>query len=571
MMLRTSSRPDKKLLKARFGVFEMDTATGELQSQSGSSANLTPQLAKILTLLVQRAGEVVQRDELRQALWGEGTFVDFERGLNVAVGQLRALLGDDAKSPRYIETLVKRGYRFVAPVEWVDSNVHVPRRAWQSRASAAAAAILIVASILAMWPQRHRTMLAVWPFDNLSGDPAQSYVADGMTEEMVADLGRLAPRSLGVIAGESVRRIKQSGRGFGGMSELPADYVLGGSIRRGAGRVLIVARLIRMSDQAQLWTETYESASADIVNIQRRVAQRIMKSLAVELVGSQRTALARASTMDTAAYDDFLEAEAAIQAGTEESYQQVRKHLESAIRRDPEFAMAYAVLSHVNLGLMQYGSISREEVCKESKRLAERALELDQELPDAHLSLAVETEMCETGPAVQVEALYQRALSLNPSSVGAHLRYGYFLSQSGRNSQAVAEMKRARDLDPLSPMVNAALALALASAKRDGEASRQAKRALELAPMLPYALYAGGVTEAQEHRFSVAIPLLEKAVSSSPKTATYAYALGMTYCRAGRCDQARTILDRLNDLAKRKYVPVRFLSELSQAIGESRR
>ena len=259
-----SSDRSAKGLRVRFGAFELDPDSGELR-KSGIAVHLPPQPTQLLILLTRRAGEVVTREEIREALWGSQTIVDFEPGLNHCINQIRTALCDDAATPRYVQTLPRRGYRFVAPVQALDRRLDVADAARPATAAkrrrvfliwvAGSLAVLVVLIVLHFWGREPASgvRLAVLPFANLSGDPGQEYLSDGLTQEMISHLGSLKPEELSVIARTSVMRYKnldgpveKVGR------ELGVDYVLGGSARREGARVRITAELIRVSDQTQL-------------------------------------------------------------------------------------------------------------------------------------------------------------------------------------------------------------------------------------------------------------------------------------------------------------------------------
>jgi TolB-like protein len=236
----------------RFDTFQLDTATGELQ-KSGRPVHLTVQPAKVLTFLALNAGRLVTRDDLHGHVWSGDTFVDFEQGLNFCIKQIRDALGDDARAPKYIETLPRRGYRFLARVE------HVA-------------------------PEPRRVMLAVLPFENVGGDAEQEYFSDGLTDEMITALGRLNPGQLGVIGRTSSMRYKSALKSVADIGrELGVSHVLEGSVRRSGDRVRVTARLVRIADQIQAWTDSFDRTLDDMLAVQSEIAQAVAREVGVTL------------------------------------------------------------------------------------------------------------------------------------------------------------------------------------------------------------------------------------------------------------------------------------------------
>src|SRR5690349_7389251 len=295
----------------RFGGFELALKSGELR-KDGVQVKLQNQPFRVLAFLASHPGELVTRDELRQQIWQTDTFVDFEHGLNFCIKQIRSALGDNAQAPVYIETLPRRGYRFIAPVNTagedraagpgeppsdergaepsdepgsqIQSPASSPARSLLWYGFALGLAALLIATGFLIWSRfnreaaasKQRVMLAVLPMENLSANPEQDYFSDGLTEEMIMQLGGLQPLRLGVIARTSVMKYKQSGKDIGQIgSELGVDYVLEGSVRRQGDQLRIVSQLIRVSDQTHLWSASYDAAAGDALSVQKGVAERI--------------------------------------------------------------------------------------------------------------------------------------------------------------------------------------------------------------------------------------------------------------------------------------------------------
>src|SRR5271165_3895357 len=312
----------------RFGVFEVNLSTRELRKK-GHKLRLQEQPFQLLTLLLERPNEVVTREEIQQKIWGADTFVDFDHGVNRAINKLREALGDSADNPRFIETLSRRGYRFIAPVQ------------------------------LDLQPSdSSKKMLIVLPFSNLNLEADQEYFADGLTEEMIAHLSRLNPERLGVIARTSAMQFKKTSKTIKAIGqELGVQFALEGSIRRAGDRVRITAQLIQVRDQTHLWAESYDRGLKDVLEIQSEVAERIARSLAVELVPERQALGALSVTGDTEAYEFYLRGRHYLNQRVELGYSKAIDYFNRAIQKDPGYAPAYAGLADAYSVIGFYGAI----------------------------------------------------------------------------------------------------------------------------------------------------------------------------------------------------------------------
>ena len=315
----------------RFGVFEVDLRSGELRKQ-GIRLRLQEQPFQILVLLLERPGEVVTRDDLRHRLWPDGTFVDFEHSLNAAIKRLRAALGDSADNPRFIETLHRRGYRFIVPV---------------------AGAARDGRSAITPSPREGpggKVRIVVLPFANLSIQPEQEYFSDGLTEEMIAQLGRMHPRRLGVIARSSSMLFKRAGKTIDQIGrELNVNFVLEGGVRLETGRVRITAQLIEVNGQTQLWADSYERRYEDSLAVQAEVANRIARALAIELLPGDSQALVRCGTADTEAYHAYLKGRFHWNKQGDGGVEKAIEYYEKALALDSRFAQAHAALARAKV------------------------------------------------------------------------------------------------------------------------------------------------------------------------------------------------------------------------------
>jgi TolB-like protein/DNA-binding winged helix-turn-helix (wHTH) protein len=497
------SMADRQL--RRFGHFEFDPQTGELRKQ-GMRIRLEGQPIAILRMFLERPGQLLSREELQKRLWPAETFVDFEQSLNAAVKRLRGALGDSADAPRYVETLARRGYRFIASVEAVpvappslgstESPASGPVQAPGATAKSvrwlpwAALALLVVTAVLARRvflvrrsPPSGRFMLVVLPFRNLSGDPRQEYFADGMTEEMITQLGSLDPRHLGVIARTSA--MKYAGSRVDGTRiarELGVDYVLEGSITRTTDQVRVTAQLIQASDQTNLWADEYDRPVSDILRLQSDVARAIAARIRLTLSGPVRARLAGAGPLNVEAHEAYLLGLEAWNLRTKESTERAVSEFDHAVAIDPGYARGYAALARVYALAPVSGFLTSSEAMPKARDAALRALALDDSLAEGHSILAfVRAHFDYDWPAAEREFL--RALELNPSDAYAHLFYSHsYLSPLGRHDAAIAEMQRALALDPLSAPVQSFLGRTYLWARRYEDALAQFRKCNQLFP-----------------------------------------------------------------------------------------
>ena len=456
----------------RFGAFTLVAQSGELR-RDGELVPIAPQPFRLLLALASRPGQLVTREELRQLVWGDDTFVDFERGLNFCVLQARTALGDDARQPAYIETLPRRGYRFVADVvQPVETKKARPRIRRSSVVIAAAALIVVV--VVAAWQQRDanvastKTMIAVLPFDDLSGDAA---FADGMTEELITHLGALQPRRLGVIARTSIltyRDTKKSVRDIG--RELGVAYVVEGSVRREGDRVRVTAQLIDTGDQTHLWADSFDRRGAGALAIQRDVAERIARALRIELLADDML-----TARSPAAHDAYLRGRHA--ATTEEKVRELRE----AVRLEPTFVLGHIALAESLHTLAMRERMDAREAAREIGQASETALRLAPSLAQSHGITAMLHFWYEWDWAA-AEASYRDAIRLNPNEPGALHDHGWLLITRGAFDEGIAEIRRAQELDPVSPRANMHVAWAYIHARRYAQAVHESRRALELAP-----------------------------------------------------------------------------------------
>jgi len=456
----------------RFSDFEVDLRAGELRRRDGTKIKLQQQPFRVLVLLLQRAGDVVTREELRQAIWPAGTFVEFNLGLDTAIYRLRTALGDSAETPQFLETLPRRGYRFIAPVDRVvPAPPQRPRIARQLLYAFGALAVLTLGYGLlarrAATPRIHS--IAVLPLENLSGDSAQEYFAEGMTEALVTRLGKTG--GLRVISHTSARHYKGTRETLPEIARrLHVDAVIEGAVLRVGNRVRVTAQLIEASTDRHLWAETYESDLRDVLGLQDAIARAITNEVQIRLSSSQPSPVAstRARPVDPDAYDLYLRGRAEWNEWTEQGSRRGIEYFQRAVQKDPGYAPAWAGLSDAYDHLGRFGFLPPRVALSKAKAAALRAIQLDETLSEAHVSLAM-VLLQEWSWSVGENEL-QRAIALNPNNSEAHQRYGYALSYRGQFDAAIGAMQRALELDPLSPNKQNSLAATFYRAGRYDEA-----------------------------------------------------------------------------------------------------
>jgi TolB-like protein/DNA-binding winged helix-turn-helix (wHTH) protein/Flp pilus assembly protein TadD len=457
----------------RFGQFELDARSGDLR-RDGVTVRLQEQPLQLLLLLIERAGDIVTREELRRHIWQDETFVDFDHGLNSIVKRLRDALGDEAESPRYIQTLPRRGCRLlvrtepIAEADTVDAttlpvNAAVDRRNVSTRALlvivmfavAAAAAVYGFRRLHDRGAARDRPVrLAILPFENLTGSQDQQFFADGLHEEMIFRLGRMQPRRLIVIARTSVMRYRETPEGIAAIArDLDADFVLEGSVRQAGERFRVTAQLIRAADQSHLWTETYDRSWADVFAIQSDVAARVADSLALELVPPSQAIAAEG--ISPKAYEHYLKGRYYWNQRTRDPSSQLARAIEqfqAAIAEQPDYGLAYAGLADSYNSIFFANPSVGDTPYARARTALDRALQLNPRLASAYstrgwMTLHFDRNVAEAGRE------FEHALELDPTDSLTRFRYAHVLAIRGRLRDAEREAEAARQSDPLSASI----------------------------------------------------------------------------------------------------------------------
>ena len=587
--------------RLRFGVFELDLRSGELRKH-GLRVRLQEQPLRVLEMLLEHSGEVVTREELQQRLWPADTFVDFDHGLNKAINKIREALGDSAESPRFVETVSRRGYRFLAEVRNADSvPVRNPELAIQpqppeeasgrpnphgtvaevknlslSRAWKILVLLLLLAAAsltirkLPSWnrPSPAIRSLAVLPFESLSNDASQDYFADGMTEELISDLGQIS--ALRVISRTSVMSYKHARKPLPQIArELNVDAVVEGTVLRSGNEVRITAQLIEASADKHLWSQSYEGELRNTLALQNDVARAIADQIRINLNPQEKAALAKAKTVNPEAFQSYLKGRYFWNKRTPEGLNVGLTYFNQAIEEDPAFAQAYSGLAdtYALLGDWQYAVMTPKEAFPKAKAAAIKALELDSTLGEAHNSLA----FCLDGFEWDFEAAgkeFQRAIELNPSYATAHHWYAWHLSLLGRDDHAIAEMRKAETLDPLSLIINSDMAELLLLVHSYDESIKQGRRTIEMDANFALAHNQLGQAYLQKQMYAPAIAEFERSVQLSGDCPTCMANLARAYAAFGQKSQAEKLL---SDLKKRSSPVASLASEIAMiyaALGD---
>jgi len=473
--------------RVRLQEFVLDLETGEL-ARGQQRVKLQHQPFRVLKALVERPGQLVSREELRARIWGDDTHVDFEQGLNFCVRQVRAALADDAESPRFVETLPRRGYRLVTAVERLDLPPAAPvsRRRPAAALLAAALGVLLVGALALLLPARAsqseprpagaRSMLLVLPFASLGAGAEQDYLSDGLTEEMINGLGRIAPKHLGVIARTSAMTYKGSRKSVAQIaSELGVDYVLEGGLRRSGQRVRVTAQLVRARDQAQLWAGSFDAEDADVLSLQNDLATRIAAALSVRL--GPDTGRRAAPAAQEALLKGRYHLARAGGAGVREAL----RFFGQAAELDARSAEAQAGLAEAWIASANSEEVPPPEGYEKARAAVTRALALD---PDSAVALRLKAQIAfyHDWDFAAAGAAFERSLAQAPALAETHYWHASYLSVTGRLEEAQEAIRRAEALDPLSTAVRGDAAWYAFCARRFAEAEARARLALDLEP-----------------------------------------------------------------------------------------
>lgn len=545
----------------QFGVYELDLHSSELRKQ-GRKIHLEGQPIRILICLLEKPGELVTREELHRKLWPADTFVNFEQGLNAAIKRLRQALSDSADNPRFVETLPRRGYRFIAPVHStptaneespVTETTPHPRR--PSAMKWIILILLLAIGTATAWTLRSRThptprirSLAVLPLENLSGDATQDYFSDGMTDELINELGQI--NELRVISRTSAMAYKGTHKSLPQIAQdLQVDAVVEGAVLRSGNQVRITAELILAPADKHLWAKSYEGDLRDTIGLQKQVASSIADEIRIKLTPNEQAALKSGKRLNPKAFDAYLKGRYFWNKRTAEGLKTAVDYFNQAIQLNPNYTHAYVGLadSYSLLGDWQYGVLTPAEAYPKAKSAAIKAIALDNNLGEAHISLAWCLDSFDWDWQ-SAEKEYKRGIELSPGYATGHHWYGWHLATLGQNDEAIAEMEKAENLDPLSLIIGADLAEELLIAHRYDDAIKQARTTMNMDPFFALTHYVLGEAFVQKHLYNEAIAELQKAIELSGNTA-FRSNLAYAYAVSGRKEEAEKLLKDLKSNA----------------------
>jgi TolB-like protein/DNA-binding winged helix-turn-helix (wHTH) protein/Flp pilus assembly protein TadD len=604
----------------RFGTYEVSFQSGEVR-KAGVRIRVQHQPLKLLEVLLEHPGEVVTREELRGRVWPNESFGDFDQAVNIAIAKLRSALGDSAETPRYIETLPKRGYRFIAEVSFVDADgrirrpesvsadspvtesVHqfqgnglaVPpvtepgpqlqspglavaprRRLWSTGHVIMALALVLGLAILCLLllPSRgHRPSairsLAVLPLENLSGDASQNYFSDGMTDELITDLAQIS--ALRVISRTSVMVYKGARKPLPQIArELNVDAVVEGTVLRAGDQVRITAQLIDASTDKHIWSQSYEGELRDTLALQDRVARSIAEQIKISLTPREQAALKSVRVVNPEAYESYLKGRYFWNKRTADGLRVALAYFNQAIEEDPNYAQAYSGLAdtYALLGDWQYAVMTPAEAYPKAKAAALKAVELDSSLGEAHNSLAFVLDGFDWNLDSGGKE-FRRAIDLNPGYATAHHWYAWHLALLGRFDEALAEMKKAESVDPLSLIINADLAELLVLAHSYDESMRQSRKTIEMDPNFAMAHNQLGQAYLQQHMYKEAIAELQKAVQLSAGSPTCIANLARAYALSGQRNVAVKLLSDLKTSSTPGYSHASEIAVIYVSLGDT--
>lgn len=593
----------------RFGVFEVDLKACELRKY-GLRLKLSEQPFQVLAFLLEKPGEIVTREELRARLWQGDTFVDFDHGLNNGVMRLREVLGDSSENPRFVETVPRRGYRFIAPVEGsfpttpgspaegITASPSRPEMSAPERASAGskeasglhavpqrsewrflAPVLIVVIALIAIgitWNQLrhpvvgpHNKSLIVLPLENLSRDKDQDYFADGMTDDLIANLAKI--RSLRVISRSTAMAYKGTRKPLSQIAkELNVDAVVEGTVLRVGNRIRITAELVQVSTDQHLWADTYESQMEDVLAMQNRVSSAIVNEIRINLTPEEEERLARNPAVAPEAYENYLKGRYYWNKRSDENLTKAIGYFEQATHQDPQYGLAYAGLSdcYAIISAEIFGTMPAGDAAPKAKAAALRSLQIDPTMAEAETSLATVKFNYDWDWAGAAEG-FQQAIQHNPSYATAYQRYSLYLIAMGRTEDSFEQINRARDLDPLSISINFSLGWRLYMARQYDRAIQQLRNTSEMDPSYELPHLVLGMSYVQKGDFAHAIPELRHAVELSHGTPLMISALANAYGRSGNKPEVEKLLSQLAADSNRQYVSPYYFAVAYVGLGQN--
>jgi TolB-like protein/Tfp pilus assembly protein PilF len=510
----------------KFGDFQVDFATRELR-KNGARLRLQDQPFQVLALLLENHGQMVTREELRQKIWPADTFVDFDNGLNTAINKIRDALGDSAESPRFVETLPRRGYRFVATVNALRSDVEQRERPIDS--------------------------IAVFPLESESVDPDTECLAVGIPGSIIHSLSQIP--GLHVISwrttsSESNQKTDPLAIG----RKLGAKAVLIGRLWQRSNRLRLHVDLLDTKSGEEIWGDQYDRDLTELFAVQDDISREVSQKLRLRMTREADSRLTKRYTENIEAYQLYVRARRWCERRSAEGFKRGTEYLTQAIRLDPNFALAHAELAQCISVPCYYGSVDPNVAYPRAKISALRALEIDPNLPEAHEVLAV-IEHTYDWDVPGAEARFKRAIKLNPNYATAHYHYSYLLAELGRSDEAIREATDALVRDPMSPLLNAGLAFVFLLAHRYDQCIEQTLTAMEVDPGMMLTYLTLGTAYEQKGMYSEAIAAYEKGNALGGPVAIQKAFIGHVHASSGNLAKAWEIVRELTELSESSYVP----------------
>jgi TolB-like protein/DNA-binding winged helix-turn-helix (wHTH) protein/Flp pilus assembly protein TadD len=591
----------------KFDEFELDCKRYELL-RAGRRVKLEKLPMELLILLIEKNGHLLTRQEIIERLWGKDVFVDTEHGINTAIRKIRKALRDEPEQPRFVLTVTGKGYRFVRQRRNghpLSASVAMPEVESATRADSTTAASLAGPEISGRWSKEgwkrpailvpailsllvaviwilvsvrgsqssrssvapRRVVLTVLPFQNLSADPGDEYFSDGLTEEMITQVGGLSPEQLLVIARTTSMTYKHSSKSVQEIGrELGADYVLESSLRRDGDRVRITIQLIRTADQVQVWASSYDRTVSGSIALQEELARAVAARIEVQLSPAYAHRSTR-SHSDPSANEAYLRGQYFVNQFTAQGYWKAIDYFHQAIDRDPEFAEAYSGLADSYRWLIVTDAISPSEGGRKMNDAARQSVQLNNSLAESHTALAgALLTFCDWPRA---ESEFKRANALNPSYPGSHRLYAALLASQKRHREALEEINQAMRLDPLSLPNNAEVVRTMYYARDYDGALAQAQKAMQLDPAYYRIHFWLGRVYAQKGMYQQAVDESERVLKATPDSTLGLTELAYSLAAAGRTAGARTILRTLEERSRSSWVPAYNLAIIHVALKEN--
>jgi TolB-like protein len=509
----------------RFGSFELDLRAGELRKQ-GVKVKVQEQPVQILAILLESPGQVVTREELRRKLWPSDTFVDFDHGLNKAINKLREALGDSADDPRFIETLARRGYRFLVPV--------------------------------AVTPENHSERggpidsIAVFPFENESTNPDTDYLAVGIPGSIIHSLSQIP--SLRVISWRSASSGEnQPGDPLAIGRKLGVRAILIGKIWQRTNQLRLHVDLLDISNGQEIWGDQYDRDLTEVFAVQDQISREVSQKLRLKMTGEDESRLTKRYTENIEAYQLYVRARRWCERRSPEGFRRGTEYLTQAIQMDPNYALAYAELAQCISVPCYYGAVDPNVAYPKARDAALRALEIDPNLPEGHGVLATIVKNYDWNWR-EAENEYKRAIELNPNYATAHYHYSYLLAELGRFEEAISEATEALSRDPMSGLLNAGLAFVLLLARKLDQSIEQAHTALEVDPNMTLSYWTLGTAYEQQGRYQEAVETYEKGIALGGALVISRALIARAQGKSGDRERAWGAIRELQELSKTRYV-----------------